>query len=180
MRSRVPSVRRKKLPSAARALGIASKLTCGRSTMTLQEKLASDLVQCQKSGDKMRVSVIRMARAALKNAEIAKGGALDETDVVEVIAREAKQHRESIAEFTKGGRQDLVDKEKAELSVLLEYLPAQLSRDEILAVAKEVIEKMGARGPNDKGKVMGQLMPQLKGKADGKEVNEVVSELLIG
>jgi uncharacterized protein YqeY len=148
--------------------------------MTLQEKLASDLVQAQKKGDKVRVSVIRMARAALKNAEIARGESLDENSVIDVVAREAKQHRESIAEFSKGGRQDLVDKEKAELAILLEYLPKQLSRDEISAMARDVIDKVGARGPSDKGKVMGQLMPQLKGKADGKEANEIVSELLAG
>jgi len=148
--------------------------------MTLQEKLAADQVKAQKSGDKVRLSTIRMARAALKNAEIAKGGPLDESNIIEVLAREAKQHRESIAEFTKGGRQDLVGKEEAELAVLLEYLPKQMGRDEILALAKDVIQKTGARGPSDKGKVMGQLMPQLKGRADGKEVNEVVSELLSG
>lgn len=148
--------------------------------MTLQEKLAADQVKAQKSGDKVRLSAIRMARAAVKNAEIAKGGQLDESGVIEVLAREAKQHRESISEFTKGGRQDLVGKEEAELAVLQEYLPKQMGRDEILALAKDVIDKVGARSPSDKGKVMGQLMSQLKGKADGKEVNEIVSELLTG
>jgi uncharacterized protein YqeY len=148
--------------------------------MTLQEKLAADLRQAQKSGDKTRMSALRMARAAIKNAEIAKGKLLDDSGVIEILAHEAKQHRESIVEFSKGKRQDLVDKEEAELAVIVEFLPKQLSREEIVTLTKEIVAKVGARGPNDKGKVMGQLMPQLKGKADGKEVNEVVSELLGG
>jgi uncharacterized protein YqeY len=148
--------------------------------MTLQEKMVADLRQAQKSGDKRRMTALRLARAAIKNAEIAKGAPLDDSGVIPVLAHEAKQHRESIVEFSKGKRQDLVDKEEAELAVIMEYLPEQMSRKEIMALAKEVIAKIGVRGPNDKGKVMGQLMPQLKGKADGKEVNEVVTELLTG
>jgi len=138
------------------------------------------LAQAQKSGDKVRVSAIRMSRAAIKNAEIAKGAELDDDGVIEVLARQAKQHRESIAEFKKGGRVDLVDKEEAELTVVMEYLPQQMSRAEIETLAKKIIEQVGGRGPGDRGKVMGQLMPQVKGRADGKEVNAVVSDLLQG
>lgn len=150
--------------------------------MTLQEKIAADLIQAQKSGAKARVSALRLVRAGVKNAEIAKGVAerasLDDAGVIDIISREVKQHRESIAEFIKGNRQDLVDKEEAELAALLEYLPRQISREEISEAARKVIEQVEARGPGDKGKVMSRLMPQLKGKADGREVSDVVAELL--
>jgi uncharacterized protein YqeY len=148
--------------------------------MTLQEKIATDLIQAQKRGAKARVSALRLVRARVKNAEIAKRASLDDAGVIDIISREVKQHRESIAEFIKGNRQDLVDKEEAELAALLEYLPRQISREEIREAARKVIEQVEARGPGDKGKVMSQLMPQLKGKADGREVGDVVAELLAG
>ncbi len=148
--------------------------------MTLQERLMADLKEAMRSGDKLRQSVIRLARARIKNAEIAKGKPLDDADVIEVLTKEVKQRRESIAEFTKANRQDAVSKEEAELAILLEYLPQQLSREEIIAAAQQVIKEVGAQGPKDKGKVMGKLMPQLKGKAEGKVVSEVVTELLSG
>lgn len=144
----------------------------------LQQKLMGDLREAMKSGDKVRLSVIRMVRAAVKNAEIAKQKDLDDSDILGVVSKEAKQHRESIAEFQKAGREDLVAKEEAELAVLLEYLPRQMSREEIVAAARQVIEETGARGPADKGKVMSKLIAQLKGKAEGREINEVVTELL--
>jgi hypothetical protein len=105
---------------------------------------------------------------------------LDDSGVIDVISREVKQHRESIAGFSKGNRQDLVAKEEAELAILHEYLPQQLSREEIAQAACDVIEQVGAMGPGDKGKVMSQLMPQLKGRAEGREINEVVANLLAG
>ena len=146
----------------------------------MQEKLMADLKEVMKAGDKTRLEVIRMVRARIKNAEIAKQKILDDSDVLDVIAREVKQRRESIAEFKKADRQDLVSKEEAELAILLEYLPQQMSREEILAAARRVIEEVGARGPGDKGKVMQSLIPQLKGKAEGRDINEVVTELLSG
>ena len=146
----------------------------------LQEKLMADLKEAMKGGDKTRLEVIRMVRARIKNAEIAKQKSLDDSDVLDVIAKEAKQRRESITEFKKADRQDLSDKEEAELAILLEYLPQQMSREEILAAARRVIEEVGARGPGDKGKVMQNLIPQLKGKAEGRDINEVVTELLSG
>ncbi len=148
--------------------------------MTLQEKIAADLIQAQKKGTKTRVSALRLVRAGVKNAEIAKGASLDDAGVIDIISREVRQHRESIAEFIKGNRQDLVDREEAELAALLEYLPRQISREEISEAARKVIGQVEARGPGDKGKVMSQLMPQLKGKADGREVSDVVAELLSG
>lgn len=146
----------------------------------LQDKVADDLRQAQKSGDKTRVTVLRLVKAGVKNAEIAQGAPIGDAGVIDVITREVKQHRESITEFTKGNRQDLVAKEEAELATLLEYLPKQLSREEVVAIVRQVIEQVGATGPGDKGKVMSQLMPQLKGRADGREANDVVTELLTG
>ena len=146
--------------------------------MTLEERLAADLREATKRRDAPRRSALRLVVAGKKNAEKAKGAPLDDAGVIDVIAKEVKQHRESITEFGKGNRQDLVDRQEAELAVLLEYLPQQMSRDEIVAAARQAIEQVGARGPGDKGKLMAQLMPQVKGKADGREVNDVVSELL--
>ena len=148
--------------------------------MTLQEKLRADLKQAMKGRDNKRSSLIRLVLAGVKNAEIDKGAPLDDSGVIDIISREVKQHRESISEFGKGNRADLVAKEEDELALLLEYLPPQMSREEIAEAARKVIEQVGARGPGDKGKVMSQLMPQLKGKAEGREINDVVSELLAG
>jgi uncharacterized protein YqeY len=148
--------------------------------MMLQDKVADDLRQAQKSGDKTRVTVLRLVKAGVKNAEIAQGAPIGDAGVIDVITREVKQHRESITEFTKGNRQDLVAKEEAELATLLEYLPKQMSREEVVAIVRQVIEQVGATGPGDKGKVMSQLMPQLKGRADGREANDIVTELLTG
>ena len=146
----------------------------------LQEKLMDDLRQAMKSGDKQRRSIIQLVRAGIKNAEIAQQKTLDDAGVLSVISKEVKQHRESIAEFKKGNRQDLVDKEEAELAILLEYLPQQISREEIIAAARQVIKEVGAQGPKDKGTVMQKLMPQLKGKAEGREINDIVTGLLSG
>lgn len=146
----------------------------------MQDRLLSDLKQAMKTGDKMRQSVIRLARAEIQNAEKAQGKPLDDPGVIDVLSKEAKKRRESIAEFGKADRQDLVAKEEAELAILLEYLPPQMSREEIVAAARSVIEELGAQGPGDKGRVMGKLMPQLKGKAEGRLVSEVVAELLAG
>jgi len=148
--------------------------------MTLQEKLRADLKQAMKGRDSKRSLLIRLVLAGVKNAEIDKGAPLDDSGVIDVLSREVKRHRESISEFGKGNRPDLVAKEEAELVLLLEYLPPQMSREEIAEAARRVIEQVGARGPGDKGKVMSQLMPQLKGKAEGREISDVVSELLAG
>jgi len=146
--------------------------------MALKEKLNNDLREALRARDENRKTTIRLALSAVHNAEIAAGSPLDDAGVTGVLAREAKQRRESIEEFRKGGRQDLVDKEQAELELLIAYLPQQLSRDEIVAEARKVIEQVGATGPRDKGKVMPVIMAQLRGKADGAEVNAVVTELL--
>jgi uncharacterized protein YqeY len=144
----------------------------------LKQKLTDDLKQAMRDGDKVRRSVIRLVMAAIKNAEIARQTTLDDTDILGVIAKEARQRQESIDAFKQGNRPDLVAQEEAELAVLKEYLPRQMTREEIIAAARQVIEKVGAQGPGDKGKVMPQLIAQLKGRADGREINAVVTELL--
>lgn len=131
-----------------------------------------------RAGDERRKSALRMALAAIKNAEIDARHELDDEGVITVLSREVKQRRESIEEFRKGRRDDLVAKEQAELEVILKYLPVQLSRDEIAEVARRIIQETNASGPRDKGKVMPVIMAELRGKADGREVNEVVTLLL--
>ena len=148
------------------------------SKVDLKQKLTDDLKQAMRAGDKVRRSVIRLAMAAIKNAEIARHAALDDTDILGIIAKEARQRQESIEAFRQGNRQDLVAQEEAELAVLKEYLPRQMTREEIIAAARQVIEEVGAQGPSDKGKVMPKLIAQLKGKADGREINAIVTELL--
>lgn len=146
--------------------------------MSLKEKLAEDLKEAMRARDETRKSAIRMALAAIKNAEVAAIKEFDDPEVLGVIAKQVKQRRESIEEFRKAGRQDLVEKETAEMRVLESYLPAQMSREEIAVEARKVVEEVGARGPQDKGKVMAAIMPRLAGRAEGRTVNEVVTEIL--
>ena len=144
----------------------------------LKQKLTDDLRQALRGRDKVRCSVIRMVMAAIQNAEIARQATLNDTDILGVIAKDVRQHQESIDAFRQGNRQDLVAQEEAEMAVLKEYLPQQMTREEITAAARQVIAEVGARGPGDKGKVMPKLIAQLKGRADGREINAVVTELL--
>jgi uncharacterized protein YqeY len=144
----------------------------------LKQKLADDLKQAMREGDKVKRSAIRLAIAAIKNAEIARQTTLEDSDILGVIAKEIRQRKESIEAFQQGGRQELASQEEAEMAVLEKYLPQQMSRDEIIAEARRVIEEVGAEGIRDKGRVMPQLIAKLKGRADGREINEVVTELL--
>jgi len=144
----------------------------------LKQKLKDDLKKAMKGGDKVTCSVIRLLMAAIKNAEIARQAELSDGDILGIMAKEVRQRQESIAAFKQGNRQDLVAQEEAELAILEEYLPEQMARDEIIAEAQRVIEEVGAQGAGDKGKVMPQLIAKLKGKADGREINAVVTELL--
>jgi len=144
----------------------------------LKQKLIDDLKQAMRDGDKVRRSVIRLVMAAIKNAEIARHAALDDTDILGIIAKEVRQRQESIEAFKQGNRHDLVAQEEAEMAVLKEYLPRQMTREEIIAAARQIIKEIGAQGPRDKGKVMPKLIAQLKGRADGREINAIVTELL--
>ena len=144
----------------------------------IKQKLSDDLKHAIKDRDKLRCSTIRLLVAAIQNAEIAKRAPLEEAELLGIIAKEVRQRKESIDAFKQGNRQDLVTREEAEMSILNEYLPEQISREEIVAAARQVINEVGAQGPRDKGKVMSQLIPRLKGKADGREINAVVTELL--
>ena len=144
----------------------------------LKQKLTDDLKQAMRGGDKVRRSVLRLVMSAIGNAEIVRRAALEDGDILGLIAREVRQRQESIEAFRQGDRADLVAQEEAELAILNEYLPRQLTREEIIVEARRIIEEVGAQGPADKRKVMPQLIAQLKGQAGGREINEVVTELL--
>ena len=152
--------------------------------MDLRQQLMDDLKEAMRQQDELRKRAIRSVIAALKKAETdltASGDRvhLDDSDILAIIAKQAKQRQESIDEFSKAGRQDLVVQEEAELNVLQAYLPRQLTREEIEVEARKVIEEVQATGPRDMGKVMSPLMARLRGRADGKLVNQVVRELLV-
>lgn len=148
--------------------------------MSLPERLSEDLKSAMKKRDTLKVSVIRLARSEIRNAEIAKGGPLTDQELIEVLARESKRRREAMEQFQKAGRTDLADKEAAELCILAEYLPQQLSEAEITGIAEEVIAELHATSKADKGKVMSALMQQVRGRADGKLVSQVVDRMLEG
>ncbi len=152
--------------------------------MGLREELMDDLKEAMRQRDETRKRTIRSVIAAIKQAETELDSSgqrvhVDDEGILALIAKQAKQRRESITEFRRGGREDLVAEEEAELAILEEYLPKQLTRDEIEAKARQVIAKVGASGPRDMGKVMRPLMTDLRGRADGRVVNEVVRELLV-
>ena len=144
----------------------------------LKQKLTADLKQAMRDGDKLKRDTLRMLMAAINNAEIARRDVLPEADVLGLIAKDVRLHKESIEAFQQGNRPDLVAQEEAELSILQAYLPQQMSREEIVAAVRQVIAEVGAQGPSDKGKVMPRVIAQLKGQADGRDINEVVTELL--
>ena len=146
----------------------------------LREQLDDDLKSAMKSREALRLSVLRMLKSAARYAEIEKGETLSDDDVLQVVARECKRRRESIEQFEKGNRPDLVAKESAELEILKRYLPEQLDETEVIGIAREVISELHAASKADKGKVMGALMQKVRGKADGRLVNRIVDELLEG
>jgi uncharacterized protein YqeY len=155
----------------------------------LKERLAEDLKDAMRANDELRRNTLRGLLTAISNTEIARVNVKDESasrqaltdaDVLDVVQKQAKQRRESIEEFSKAGRTDLVAREEGELTILSAYLPQQLSREEITAEVKLVIADVGASGPADKAKVMPVAIAKLKGRADGRAINEVVTELLSG
>lgn len=157
--------------------------------MSLKEQLDFDLRAAMRAGDEVRKSTLRMLITAVRNAEIPSESAgegstapsrlsLDDAAVLDVIRKEVKQRRDSIEMYSKANRPDLVAKEEGEVAILTTYLPQQMSRDEIAAVAREIIARLGAGGAADKGKVMPVIMGELRGKAEGRDINAVVTELL--
>ena len=146
--------------------------------VNLKESLSVELKDALRAGKKNKLNTIRLIVSAVNYAEIEQQKELDDTSVHVVIAKMAKQRRESIEAFQAGNRPDLVAKEQVELDILEGYLPKQLSREEITVEAKKIVAEVGAVGPRDMGKVMGKLTPLLRGRADGKEVAAVVTELL--
>jgi hypothetical protein len=143
-------------------------------------KLQTALKEAMVNKDNVRRDVIRMTLNALKQVEVDTRQELSAEEAMNILQKEAKKRRESIDEAEKAGRTTLADQEKLELGILEEFLPKQLSRQEIESLAREAIAQTGAASANDMGKVMGALMPKVKGVADGKMVNQVVRELLIG
>lgn len=146
--------------------------------MPLKEKLMEDMKESMKSKDKVRKNVVTMVRAAIKQREVDERIELEDTDIIDIIAKQVKQKNDAIEDFKKGNRQDLVDLTNEEIKILLEYLPPQLSDDEIEQIVREAVEQTGAQTKKETGKVMALIMPKVKGKADGKKVNQIVAKYL--
>ena len=144
----------------------------------IEDRLTEDYKAAMKAGDSQRRDALRSVRAALKSALIDKREPLTEEEALAVVTRQAKQRRESIEQFTLGGRDDLVEKEAADLKVIEAYLPQQMSREEIETLVSAAVDEVGATSMRDIGKIMKTVMPRTKGRADGKLVNEVVRSLL--
>ncbi len=146
--------------------------------MSLKERLQEDWKSAMKSRDRFKANTISMAKAAVLMAEKSDGSQLDDESVIAVLSKEVKQRRDAILEYEKGNRQDLVENTKKEIEILLEYLPQQLTEDEIRKIVEDAVREVGAASIKDMGKVMTAIMPKTKGRADGKLVNVIVREYL--
>jgi hypothetical protein len=146
--------------------------------MSIKETLQKDRIAAMREGDTAKRNAIGLLLAAIKQEEVDNQTTLDDKSVTEVLLRQAKQRRESIADYEKAGRPEMAANEEAELKIVESYLPQQMGREEIKAVAAEIIAELGVTDAKGMGQVMGKLMPRLKGQADGRLVNEVVRELL--
>lgn len=144
----------------------------------LQQKIKDDMVAAMKAKDSLRLSTIRMIRSALKNTEIDKGSELTDKDIFSVLQKMVKQRHDSISQFEKADRRELVEKEKTELEIIQAYLPPALSEDEILRVIEETAKEVGAQGMQDMGKVMKAVGAKFQGRADGKLVSDLVKKKL--
>ena len=156
--------------------------TSNPTTGTLKERISEDIKTAMKARDKIRLETIRSIKKVIleKETEVRPKGQdqLTPEQELELLAQQAKQRRDSIEQYRQGGRDDLADKEAQELAIIETYLPAQLSPEEIEAIIDKIIESVGASSPKDMGKVMGPAMKELKGKADGKQVQEIVKAKL--
>ena len=146
--------------------------------MSLQQRLDDDLKAGMKSSDSLKTSVLRMVKAAIKNKQVEKRKELSDEEIISVISTLTKQRRESIDLFSKGGREDLAEKERQEIAILQLYLPGQLSPEDLDRIIMEAISESSAEGVKDIGKIMRLIMPRVQGAADGKVVNQRVRELL--
>ena len=146
--------------------------------MTLRDRLEDDIKDSMRRRDQARVDALRFLKFAVQAAEKERRETLDDPAMIEVVAKQANDRRESVRAFRDAQRGELADKEAAELAVLEEYLPPQLGQDEIIALIQETAATVGATGPRDRGRLMGRLMPQVRGKADGAEVNRLAGEFL--
>ena len=146
--------------------------------MSIQARMQEDIKQAMRARDVLRRSVLRYLRSEIHNAEIAQQKELEDEGVLAVLSRQAQQRRDSIEAYEGANRQDLVEREKGELAIILEYLPQQLTRAEIDSLVEQAIAETGASGPADMGKVMGWLMPQVRGRAEGRDVSAAASAAL--
>jgi len=146
--------------------------------VSLKDKLMNDLKEAMKAKDVVRKETVQLARAAILQIEKDNRVTLDDAGVLDVIAKELKKRRDVLPEYEKSGRQELIDGLNKEIAILLAYLPEQLTKDELLVIVKEAIESVGASSMKDIGKVMAAVMPKTKGKADGRQINECVKEVL--
>jgi uncharacterized protein YqeY len=147
--------------------------------MSLKERLQEDWKLAMKSKDSFRAGVISLARAAVLQSEKTDGKALDDEQVIAVLSKEVKQRKEAIVEFEKGSRPDLVEQTEKEIEILLDYLPQQLTEDEIHEIVRTAVIEVGANSIKDMGKVMAEVQPRVKGRADGKLVSQIVKEQLM-
>lgn len=146
--------------------------------LSLEEVIFNDMKVALKENEKLKLSALRLIRAAIKNTEISKRDKLTEDEIIGIISNHLKKLEESLDLFIKGQRPELIDKAKKEIKIIKEYLPEQLSEEEVEKIVKEAIIKFEFKGLQDIGPVMREIMPQLKGKTDGKIVNKMVRDLL--
>jgi len=146
--------------------------------MSLQERIETDLISAMKQKDEVKLNVLRALKSAAKNSQIQKQKELEEADFIQLIQSQIKSRRDSVELYEKGGRPELAQKEMAEINILTEYLPEQMSADEVRVIVKKAIQESGAQGQQEMGKVMALVMPQLRGKADGSLISQIVKEEL--
>ncbi|MGN0162787.1 MAG: GatB/YqeY domain-containing protein [Candidatus Ornithomonoglobus sp.] len=146
--------------------------------MTIKEKLKEDLKTAMKEKDTVRKNVVQLIKAGVLQVEKDKKVTLDDEGVTDVIAKQLKQRRDSLPDYEKSGREELIAQLKREMELLMEYLPAQLSHDELVEIVSKAVKDTGASTVKDMGKIMAAVMPQTKGRADGKEINKIARELL--
>lgn len=145
---------------------------------SLKQRIDQDMKEALKGKDSLKLGVLRMLKSEIRYKEIDQGGALSDDEVISVISSSAKKRRDSIQQFQKGGRDDLVSQEKAELEVILRYLPEQLTEEKLSPLIRQAIQDAHATGPSDLGKVMKLILPQVKGKAEGKVIHQLITTQL--